>query len=178
MPATKKLLARARASKYDRPYTRSIARVVRSMQETKYVNTPINHSATTTSTTVISSCGAGTSQSTRTGRKVMMNAAELRMNLGGATVRCIVYVPKDASDFISLTNYYDAVDNDEMWVLQDLILDGQVDSNTFNRRLRQLLTIEYNDSTGNATRNPVKLYLHSSSSTTINGHTKMWYKDI
>lgn len=182
MPATKRFLARARMqSKYERPTTRSIARVVRGMQETKYVNTPIAHSATTTSTTVISSCAQGSGPEARDGRKVMMNAAELQIVQTGTpitAVRVIVYVPKDASDTIGLTNYYDPIDNDTHWVLMDMMMSPEALSSTLTRRLRRLLTCEYNDNTGNATRNAVKLYLHSSASATIQGHTKMWYKDI
>lgn len=156
-----------------------VTRAVRNMRETKYKNESITHLAATTSTTTISNVSEGNGVSTRDGRKILMMSAEVRMRVGGTNCRVVIYVPKDPSTTLALTNDWDPIDNDEYWVLHDRLYTGDGDGVfAVNFRLHQKLGIEYAVTTGAAIKNPVKMYLHSSTTSTILGHTKLWYKDI
>lgn len=179
MVATKRLLAAARMDERLKR-NKSVAAVVRDLSETKYVNRTIAHTTTANSTTTLSGISSGSGTSQRDGRKILMSALEIRWHCNSDTpVRCVIYVPKGApGTVLSLSAWSDPVENDEFWVLYDVIIDANGGTTSFNRKLRQKLTIEYSDSTISATRNPVYMLLQTSGNTTIVGHTKLWYKDM
>lgn len=156
-----------------------INRAVRSMRETKYKNVDIIHLAVTNSTTTISDVSEGNGVSTRDGRKIMMLNCEVRMRVAGTNARVVIYVPKDPSLSLALTNDFDSVENDEFWVLHDRLYTGDgAGVFAINFRLHQPLGIEYAVTTGAAIKNPVKMLVQTSAASSVLGHTKLWYKDI
>lgn len=162
------------------PYKRArLATMVRNLRETKYKNQSISHIATTTSTTIISNVSSGDSVEDRDGRKILMVNCEIRLRVGGSNARIVIYVPKDPTATLALTTDADAIDNDEYWVIFDRLFTGHGEGVfAVNLRIPQKLGIEFATSGGSAIKNPVKMYLHTSSASSISGHTKMWYKDI
>lgn len=185
MVSTKRVLTRARMDDAKRQRTtKSFARAVRDLAETKYKNLDVTHSTTTVSTTTLTDISAGDGSSTRDGRKIMTTSLQLMLTSGTNPMRVILYVPKNPAAFLVLTNWYDAIENDEVWVLHDKIYTGNsdmTDANSINAQLRmnRRLTVEYSDTGGTtAVRNPIKMLLRTPNNVTINGHTKVWYKDI
>ena len=185
MVATKRLLYRARQQDAKRRRTTgSFASAVRSLAESKYKNVDISHSTATASSTTLTDISTGDGPSTRDGRKVLTTSLSLRLaNSSGYPTRVILYVPKNPAAFLTLTNWYDAIENDEVWVLYDHIyqVNDAADANgcIINFNVARKLIVEYSDTTGtSAVRNPIKMLLRTPTNSTIYGHTKVWYKDI
>lgn len=175
-------MARKRASSMMAPYAKR-RRTLRQYRpvyrpETRYNNTTISHASTTSSDTPITSVAADDSSQGRSGRRITCKSIEIRLARTTASTfcRCIVYVPKTTSTFMSLVSAFDTVDNDDFWVLYDQLLP--TDSATANIFIRQLLKTEY-DGVGSAdvVKNPIQLYLHTATAETITGHTKLWFID-
>lgn len=185
MPATKRLLYRARQQDAKRRRTTgSLASAVRALAESKYKNVDVSHSITSASTTTLTDISTGDGPSTRDGRKVLITSVSLKLtNSNGYPVRVTLYVPKNPSTSLSLTNWYDAIENDEFWVLHDYIYQTNdvtgANSTIVNFNMARKLTVEYSDTTGtSAVRSPIKMLLSTPTNSTINGHTKVWFKDI
>lgn len=184
MVATKRPALQRTYHVYKKPrFAQDVARVVRSLQESKYYNAAINHTAVT-STTACSAITAGSGTEERDGRKIMMTGLTAQIVLNTATsgfIRVIVYVPKVSSASLSLANVYSPVENDATWVLFDRMYKFDYETSllqTINLKLSKKLVIDYEDGSGAAVRNPVKLYIHTSGTTTGLGWTKLWFKDM
>lgn len=177
----------ARNTNYNR-YTRA-RRARRSMRprmpvpESKYFNQAITHSGTE-STQVLTAIASGTSTEQRVGRKIKLKS--ILMNLSGVgsgiQTRCILYVPKVATQELSLSNPADAVDNDQYWVLRDWWMADKLQNqpNIYTHTFPMGLNVEY---TGTAAatpaKNAVKLYMTCTGiGGSISGHTKVWYTDV
>lgn len=186
MAATKRLYYRARRDDAKRRRTTgpSLATAVRNLAESKYKNVSISHATTTASSTTITDVAAGDGTSNRDGRKILTTSLSLKLtNTSGFPVRVILYVPKNPAAFLTLTNWYDALENDEVWVLHDYMYgpvdNGDANGVLINFNMARRLTVEYSDTTGtSAVRNPIKMLLATPSNSTIYGHCKLWYKDI
>jgi len=161
-------------------------RTLRSMGETKIYDRSINHSALGATTQPLAEISLGNDYNQRVGRKI--DARYLHVNLleSGSTTsptRVILYVPKNASDNLTLTNKHGAVNTSSFWVIKDLWFSGGTDSNLpsaiqFNHRFPMGMKIEWDDSTQSGiTTNNLKMYIDCGASSTVTGHTKLFYKD-
>lgn len=180
MVATKRMLSRARLQDAKRRRTTgpSLAAAVRSLAESKYKNVSVTHNATTSSDTVLTDIATGNGSETRDGRKIMLTSASVQLYTSIDYLRVTIYVPKDGSATLGLGgSSATPIDNDEYWVLYDRIHANEGAYISVNLNMLRKLTVEYNDSTGTAIRNPVKMHLEGPTGTVL-GHTKVWYKDI
>lgn len=149
--------------------------------ETKYFNNNIIHSAISSSTTSLTLIAAGTGVENRIGRKIKLKS--LLMNIrkeGTGVVRAVLYVPKQANQTLSLPSLESPVDNDQFWVLRDWYFSDTNNNNpgVWTHVFPTGLNVEYEGTgSGAVVKNPVKLLLQTIGSSTINGHTKVWYTD-
>lgn len=148
--------------------------------ESRYFNSAITHSSTTASTTAVNDVAGGTGSSDRTGRKIACKAVEVKLSATDNTgvIRVVLYSPKQSGQVLALTNLNDPIENDEFWVLMDVYVDTINDNTTLNRLVRQALTTEFSDTAGTIRRGELYLLCRSASTTTITGHTKLWFIDI
>ena len=167
-----------------RPYRRRNARPIRALRsepESKYFNNVVTHSATTDSTTILTGMAAGTGVQERVGRKIKTLSAMVNLDVDASLIaRCILYVPKQADQELVLTSFYLPVDNDQFWVLKDWYQSNNQNNNPqiVTHKFPMGLNCEY-DGTGATAlaKNPVKLLIRTSATGTVQGHTKVWYKD-
>lgn len=163
-----------------------VRRAVRSLQESKYFNSAISHITATASTTALSAVTPGDGAEQRDGRKILLTGVEVMgMCNDYHTTRVVIYVPKKSSDDLTLASVYSAIDNDAYWVLyDDWVTDTLHDTTvsftqgTFHIKLNRRLTIEFEDGSNNPIKNPVKMLIRNSSSESVYGFGKIWYKDI
>lgn len=188
MPATRRFLDRARSA---RPSKKTRYLVVK--PESKYANRNITHLAVTNSTTVLTAIAAGSGSSGgRDGRKIKLKSFEMKLQVDTALAsfyRIVFYVPKNATDTLALANVYSAIENDQIWVLHDRFLYFQstggtpVDNSNATQSYRHSfpmgLGVEFDgDATSDFVKNPVKMLILSSTTTSVLGHTKVWYTDV
>ena len=186
MPATKRFLARANRDYGAKRRRGNNSRLVMYKPESKYANRNINHTAVTTSTLVLTAIAAGSGTSGRDGRKIKIKSLECNFLPGGTVpIRCIIYVPKTASDTLGLASVDAAVENDQFWILKDFYINSNTDTaltgTQMGHRFPMGLTVEFDgDTATDQVKNPIKMYLHNAGNNTqtINGHTKVWYTDV
>lgn len=163
-------------------------RALRSEPESKYFNNNIIQSSTETATTELTGIPAGTGVEGRIGRKIKVMSALCNVYLqSNSPLRCILYVPKQADQELALTEQYQPVDSDQFWVLKDWWQTGAVGNANEDSRNPMIvshrfplgLNVEFDGSGAGAfVKNPIKLYTHGNGgTTTVNGFTKVWYKD-
>lgn len=178
----------------------SFASAVRSLKETKYLNTPMSLTGPGLSTeTILNDVPAGNGTSNRDGRKILVTGLEARFRIkdpstsegGNADTRVIIYVPKDPNARISIGFIGQAVENNDFWILYDQIHQsktvgaaGGVGTATCCVNIRKLLklTTEFNGlDGGDFTRNPIIMKTVTDGvapDLNVTGHTKCWYKDM
>jgi len=170
-------------NRYNNNTRRRTRRRLMPLPETKYFNNNIIHSGISESTTDLTMIAAGTAVEQRVGRKVKLKSLlmNFRVTGTGGPTRCVLYVPKQANQDLSLAAIENSVDNDQFWVLRDWYVADNIDNNpgVWTHTFPMGLNVEYDGTGGSsAVKNPVKLYLTSGGTTTINGHTKVWYTDV
>jgi len=170
-------------SKYNNSRRPTQRRRLMPLPETKYFNNNIIHSGISESTTSLTLIESGTGVENRVGRKIKLKSLMMnfRVTGTGGPCRCILYVPKQANQDISLPSIESPTDNDQFWILRDWYVADNIDNNPgiWTHTFPMGLNVEYDGTASTAvTRNPVKLYLTSQGNTTINGHTKVWYTDV
>jgi hypothetical protein len=161
--------------------------------ESKYANRNITHIGVTNSTTVLTAIAAGSGSSGgRDGRKIKLKSFETKFQVDtsqSSFYRIIYYVPKTASDTLSLANAYSAIENDSIWVLHDRFFlfsaaGGTPVSNTnavqtYRHSFPMGLNVEFDgDATSDFVKNPVKMLILTPGATSVLGHTKVWYTDV
>lgn len=152
--------------------------------ETKYHNESILHNAVQNSTTLACNVEAGAGTTNRVGRKLRIKSLEvlLRAAAGSGPVRMVIYVPKTQSQTLTLTNPAQAIDNDQFWVVKDGWVQPQGNNaaeGIYYRHSFPLgLVTEYDGNTASdVIKNGIKVLLFATNSTTILGHTKIWFMD-
>jgi len=116
-----------------------------------------------------------------------MSSIEIRGHIDNSLLtnstpyRMIVYVSKDPSTTMTLTNIYSATDSDKFWVLHDRIHD--VTSFSWfpptNLFLKRRLNVEYSVDIGNEpVKHHVRLLIMTEANVDWRGHVKLWYKDV
>jgi len=138
--------------------------------------------------TELSSIAQGVDTDDRIGNRITMTRLDLQLlakNSGG--FRVIIYVPKIANANLPNTLLYHGVDNSKFWVLHDefygMPVGGTLSQVAVNLKINKILKIFYSNNTATSyEKNPIKLYCNclirsAGSAATIEGHTKLWYKD-
>jgi len=166
-------------------------RALRDSSEFKFKNTagPFYNEDNNGRNTELSAVAQGVDSDDRIANRITMTRLDVQLfaeNTGG--FRVIVYVPKIADDQLDNAIVYNGVDNNRFWVLHDEFYEsnsgGNVAQRAVNFKINKTLKLFY--SGAGATlfeKNPVKMYCATlrggvGLGSTINGHTKLWYKDM
>lgn len=144
--------------------------------ETRYYNSTVSHTATTTSTTAVNDVPGGTGSSDRTGRKIACKAIEVKL-VSDLLTRVVLYSPKQAGQVLSLASRDAPIENDEFWVLMDMYIDPG-DRDSLNKTIRQRLTTEFSDTAGTIRRGELYLHCRTAASANVTGFTKLWFVDF
>lgn len=185
MPATRRLLNRARSQRALKKTRYIIAK-----PESRYANRNVVHTAVNNSTTTLTAIAAGSSGSGgRDGRKIKVKSFETKLQLASsAFYRIVFYVPKNATDTLVLATTNSAIENAQIWVLQDTLMfsglpnaggDDAAQTFSYNYSFPMGLNVEFDgDATNDWVKNPVKMLIRSSTNSDVLGHTKVWYTDV
>jgi len=165
-------------------------RALRDSSEFKFKNTagPFFNEDTAGRNTELSAIPQGVDTDDRIGNRITMTRLDVQLlakNSGG--FRVIIYVPKIADDQIPNTILYDGIDNSKFWVLHDefygMPVGGTLSQVAVNLKINKTMKLFYSGA-GSTTfeKNPIKMYATNllkgaGSASTIEGHTKLWYKD-
>ena len=141
MVATKHLLTRARSNRPTkmRRTDTSVARAVRNLQETKYLNTTLASASATSHSFNLNAIPANDSQSGRDGRKVLNTNIRVCAR-AAAPMRVVIYCPKDPSSSLTLATQSSVIENDEFWVLYDSLHTSGGGTGNANITLNKHLT--------------------------------------
>lgn len=152
--------------------------------ETKQFSAGIGHNTVQNSTQLLTNIQAGAGPQDRVGRKIRVKSAEiaLRANPGSGAIRAVLYVPKTSTETLTLTSVAANADNDAFWIVKDWILNPQSNNighgQWIRHRFPMTMLTEYDGSAaGDTVKNNLKLLLFAANSTTITGHTKVWFND-
>lgn len=183
MPATKRLLNRSRQDG-----RRTKSRLVMYQPESKYGNRNITHNNVQNSNLVLSAFAAGSGSSGgRDGRKIKVKSLSMIMEqtVSGNPdpLRVILYVPKTASDNLTISSFAGPCENSQFWIVKDVILQPNSDNTTLAYQLSHTfpmgLNVEFDGDAGSDhVSNPIKMLISCPSNTTVTGHTKVWYTDV
>jgi len=166
-------------------------RALRDSSEFKFKNTagPFYNEDTTGRNTELSAIAQGVDSDDRIANRITMTRLDVQLfaeNTDG--FRVIIYVPKIADDQLANTILYDGIDNNKFWVLHDEFYEtnagGNVDQRAVNLKINKTLKLFYGGAGATVfEKNPVKMYINTlrpgaGLGATVNGHTKLWYKDM
>jgi len=166
-------------------------RALRDSSEFKFKNTagPFFNEDANGRNTELSAIPQGVDSDDRIANRITMTRLDVQLfaeNTGG--FRLIIYVPKIADDQLPNTILYDGIDNSKFWVLHDEFygtpVGGVTSQMAVNFKINKTMKLLYSGAPSTAfEKNPIKMYVNvlrpgSGLAATIQGHTKLWYKDM
>jgi len=166
-------------------------RALRDSSEFKFKNTsgPFFNEDANGRNTELSAIAQGVDSDDRIANRITMTRLDVQLlasNTGG--FRVIVYVPKIADDQLANTILYDGIDNNKFWVLHDEMFGTPVGGNlseiAVNFKINKTLKLFYSGAGATVfEKNPIKMYVNTlrpgaGLGSVIQGHTKLWYKDM
>ena len=147
--------------------------------EAKFVTKSVAHSSTTESSTFINSVANGPDNGERVGRKTKTLYCEATLLGTSAAYRVILYLSKNGSTTLSLTNLSDLVDPEKFVVFKDYWVTNQGNgaATKMKHSFKYGINTEY-DGVNNSDIEDGQLVLYIRSNTdTIAGQTRAWYVD-
>ena len=167
-------------------------RALRDTSEFKFKNTegPFFNEDTNGVNTELSSIAQGVDVDDRIGNRITMTRLDVQLFAEDtAGFRVIIYIPKQAdANLPNTTGFNTGTDSSRFWILHDQVYGIPTSATTsqvaVNLKINKTLKMYYTNSTATSyEKNPIKLYCTTNRNgaglgSVINGHTKLWYKDM